>query len=331
MIIPSFPNKHSLIQWPNYNLWHAQAAQCGRKIRRILDYHTDTISSLGILVVTTGILAAKIFRSMPQIIGSSGRLFLEFSGIIWLNVQLKEFSKSKKDWTRAIHDVEYAAIVRTTVKVIIKAVNILLTCAYFGASITTFGGFPQCSAAIYMTLRPLSLGILTAEIANDICDYITNKGLLKKFAKIESQDHAGHHLAKIMCSYLKINLRNENKIVGNFKEELNDKKVASSIIRQLDTFTISMLQENLSRQLVDADPHMKALNLYYSIKEGLGNTQARVISNLSLTALAYFSRAICKLYPDTLTEMLARWSMSVLFTDELVIKYKLRQMDLNHL
>lgn len=296
------------------------------KVKRILDHHTDTISSIGILAVTTGMLAAKIFSGVPAIIGSSGRLFLEFSGIIWLNVQIKEFSKSQRDCMRAIRNADCKTILRTVLKVIIKGMNIFLTCAYFGASVVTFGGFPQVSMTIYMSLRPLSLAILSTEIVNEIWDYVTNKNLLKKLDFIEHQDNSSHQLAKIMRSYLRIILENRNRSMTFAENQISEAKLASAIVGQLDTFTID--QFNLSLKTKSGNSRLKALSIYYNIKDGLANIQDRVKSNLNLTVLGYISRAICKMYPDSLTEMMVRWSMSVIYTDEFVIKYKLRQLDL---
>ncbi|MBA3816373.1 MAG: hypothetical protein H0X29_07610 [Parachlamydiaceae bacterium] len=302
------------------------------KIKNILDHHTDAISSIGILAVTTALLAAKIFPSMPAIIGKSGRLVLEFSGIIWLNVQIKEFSKSVRDCSRALYSSDYETILRTVLKVSIKGVNILLTCAYFSASIATFIGFSQVSGTIYMTLRPLSLAILSTEIINDIWDYATNIKLLKKMDLIEGSPNPSFQIAKLICSYLNINLVNRSQHAST---ALTSERLASSIFTQLDTFTIKQLQTKKAHTPEDlgrisskvGTSRIQALCLYYNIKEGLINTQARVKSNLSLIVLGYVSRGICKMYPDSLTEMIVRWGMSVLFTNEL-IKYKLRQMDL---
>lgn len=328
MTVRSILSSTTSSTWQNFNP-KTKIGRGWRKIKRILDHHTDAISSLGILTVTTGVLAAKIFPRMPAIIGSSGRLFLEFCGIIWLNVQVKEFFKSKQDCLQAMRSLECEPIIKTMIKVIIKGINILLTCAYFGASIATFIRFSQISLRTYMALRPLSLVILSAEIINDIWDYTTNKKLLRKFDFIEGQENGSQQLARVMRSYLRIHLENQNHNVQIDKKETKtaENKLASSIVRQLDLFTLEQLQENSSSKT--GDSRTKALQLYYNVKDGLGNIQARVKSNLTLTVLSYVSRGICKMYPDSLIEMLARWGMSVLFTDELVFKYKLRQMDLH--
>lgn len=328
MTLHSIRSSTSSLSWQNFN----PKTEIGRgwgKIKRILDHHTDAISSLGILTVTTGVLAAKIFSGIPPIIGNSGRLVLECCGIIWLNVQVKEFFKSRQDCLRTMRGLECEPIVKTIIKVIIKGINILLTCAYFSASIATFARFSQVSLRIYMTLRPLSLAILSAEVVNDIWDYTTNQKLLRKLNSIERQENGSQQLAKVMRGYLRIHLENQNRHVQTDKKETKtaENKLASNIVRQLDLFTLEQLQENSSSQT--GDPRTKALHLYYNVRDGLNNIQARVKSNLTLTVLGYISRGICKMYPDSLIEMIARWSMSVLFTDELVFKYKLRQMDLH--
>lgn len=325
----SVPLHHS------YQMTYNTIDQRWRKIKRLLDQHTDAISSIGILAVTTAVLASKIFRSLPVVVGRSGRLFLEFCGIIWLNVQLKEFSKCGRDCLRAIQSTSYSAIARTAIKVIIKGVNVLLTCAYFGASVSSFGGFPHISTMIYTSLRPLSLAILSIEIVNEIGDYMTNRKLLEKLNLIENESNASNRLLKIVKSFFEINedqkiYQSKTTHIDANQKNSNERKLAETLVRQLDFFTLSTIKEIYEKNSSsNEDRRIKALRLYFQIKDGLSNIHARVKSNLNLTVLGYLSRGICKMYPDSLTEMTVRWGMSVLYTDELVIKYKLRQMDLN--
>ena len=51
---------------------------------------------------------------------------------------------------------------------------------------------------------------------------------------------------------------------------------------------------------------------------------------MSLSVLGYVSMGVCKMFPDSLIEMGMRWSMSVLYTDDL-IRLKINQMDLETL
>lgn len=292
-------------------------------VKHILDQHTDTISSIGILAVTTGMLAAKIFQGIPAIIGRSGRVFLEFSGVIWLNVQIKEFLKVQRDFIRSLGSGEMESIARTALKVTIAAMNIFFTCAYFAASLVTFAGFSHISMSIYLALRPFSLGVLSAELVKEVWDYSTNLKILNLFSEIESQRNAGQQLAKIMRSYLKIISEDTISRAGISEVNSFEGRLASNMVSQLDSFSIKLFSSNLG----EGNPRIKALRLYYDIKYGIGNIQDRVKSNLSLSGLGYVSRCVCKMYPDSLIEMMTRWTMSVLFTDELVIKYKIRQID----
>src|ERR1700733_5728087 len=104
---------------------------------RILDKHTDLVSSGGILAITTCILASKIFEGMPPLLPRLSRIVFNYGGIIWLNVQMRELIKSGKDWYRALRLKQWAAVAELSLKVAIKAFNIFLTCANFAASVVT--------------------------------------------------------------------------------------------------------------------------------------------------------------------------------------------------
>jgi len=299
-------------------------ALVSRTVVKILNKHTDLISSLGILAITTCLLAAKIFKRIPAILPRLALVTLNFGGIIWLNVQIRDFFKSCMDLQSIIGDKEWNALVETSAKVFVKAVNLLLTCTTFAASVIATVGFPQISLAMYLGMRPLALSSLAIAIGGDIRDYFVNQAVLKHLGSLEEKAET-LPMIKVMSCFLNI-LKNPKCSEAIHGPE--EHRMARCIVRQLDFATIETFEEGLAgKQRTSDSSSIEALKLFYMIKDSMTNKQAATKANLSLITLGYFSMGLCRAFPDTLIEMASRWSMSVLYTDEL-IRQKLFQHDL---
>lgn len=288
-------------------------------VSRILNKHTDIVSSGGILVITTCLLAAKIFNNIPEILPKAALVVYNFGGIIWLNVQIRELMKSLRDFGRAFQIGCKLSLIETAVRVWIKGINILLTCTLFSASIVAACGFSQAALGMQLALRALSLGTLALSAAFDVYDYFINAYLLRCIEEAEVQK-GGRTLEKIAICFLKVAVEKKMDMLKIWPKEYT---LADRIVRQLDNSIIETFEEsNLT--------HSKAIRVFYSVKDSLQSKQAFTKDNISLTVLGYISRGICRAFPDSIAEMATRWSMSVLYTDEL-IRQKFFEADLSEL
>lgn len=296
---------------------------------RILNKHTDLISSCGILAITTCLLAGKIFQSMPKILPRIAKVVFDFGGIIWLNVQVRDLLKSGRDLSRSCHHSEWQAAVEVAAKVFVKGVNIILTSAFFCGSFVAACGFPQTMLALALAVRPLGLACLGLNILTDVRDYFVNETVLERLSLIEDGDPRGVTVAKVMTCFLEIVVQHKatRDISGPWVEE---KRLARVLVRQLDTQTLETFREMLAKEREKENPRLDAIKLFYSVKDGMRSKQAGTKANISLILLGYLSMGLCRAFPESLIEMGTRWGMSVLYTDEL-IRQKLFQKDLQDL
>jgi hypothetical protein len=293
---------------------------------KVLNKHTDLVSSIGILSVTTCLLGEKIFQNFPQMVPRLGRVFLNYTGIISLNVQIRDCQKSWQDLVRTLRDSDAYGVIQTGAKVFVKGMNVLLTSIFFSASAAALWGFPQVALGIYLAARPFALTSLAVGIFGDAWDYYANEEILFHLQRMEHQEVPSRHIATFMKSYFEIILDKRKQPVPGCPQEAGKYSLASRLVRQLDYQTIQSFQENsgaISRDSI----RQEAVRRFGAVKDSLLNRQSWTKSNLTLLALGYLSMGICRAYPDTLIEMTARWSMSVLYTDEL-IRYKLFQADI---
>ena len=126
--------------------------------------HSDLVSSTGILAVTTCLLAAKIFPRIPAILPRLSLVILNFTGVIWLNIQVREIKKSAADLQLALKIKDLSGATLTAAKVMVKGINALLTCGLFAASVVAFCGFPQTTAIMYLGMRPFAIFSLATGI-----------------------------------------------------------------------------------------------------------------------------------------------------------------------
>lgn len=289
---------------------------------RVLNKHVDIIGNVGILAITTCLLAGKVFDNIPKVLPRIARVVYDFGGIIWLNAQVRDLIKSGRDFGRAFLEKDIPGVVEVATKVFVKGVNVFFTVAIFGGSIIAACGFPQASLALALAIRPLGLASLALNILLDVRDYSMNERLLKQFSSYEEDSEFSLSVAKTVASFAEIILGRE--LSRGWEEQ---RRFADLLVRHLDTLTIETFQELLAKDRERIQPRSEALKIFYSIKDGMRSRQAGTKANLSLTAMAYISRGICRAFPDTLIDMTTRWSISVLWTDEF-IRQKLFQYDL---
>lgn len=295
-------------------------------VKRVLDKHTDVISNLGILAITTCLLASKIFENTPKILPRMAMVVYNYGGLIWLNVQARDLMKSVKDLCRSCHKVNASGIVETAAKVFVKGSNILLTCVIFAGSVISAVAVPQASLAIALSIRSFSLSCLCINVLSDVRDYFANEALLKRLEQLDGNPDGSLLTGKVMVCFLEIvkDLKTPSEVTLGWKEEWD---LADRLVRQLDHYTLDTFKESLKEDRKEKIALIDALKLFYGVKDGMRTNQGTTKANLSLIALGYFSMGLCRAFPDSLIEMLSRWSMSVLYSDEF-IQRKFFQVDL---
>jgi len=289
----------------------------------ILNKHTDLISSVGILAITTCLLAAKIFENTPPLLTQAARVIFDFGGIIWLNVQIRDLLKSCCDLGRAIENQDWTGVVETAVKVAIKSVNVLLTCCLFAAAVIAACGFPEITAAIYVGMIPVGLVALVANILSDIRDYSISCELIDVLKRINKSSKASEKKAKLMICFLDIVKPVESK--DKCFDWTSERKLADRLVRQIDNYSLENFQEKFEKKQECQYSRLETLFLFDELKRGIKDKKVSTEDNLSLNAFFYLSRAIFRAFPDSLAEMVIRWTSSVLFTNE-IIKQKIRHV-----
>ena len=285
-------------------------------IKKTLDKHTDVISNVGILAITTCLLASKIFEKTPKILPRLAKVVFDYCGIIWLNVQIRDFFKNGKDFIRASKTFKFSPIMETAAKVFVKGANVLLTCVYFAGSVASAFFFPQASLTIALAVRSFALSCLVINIGSYIRDYFANKALLKRLEKLEKDPQRGLLIGKVMVCFLEIvkNTQTPSKVTSLWKKEW---ELADALVRQLEHYTMETFKESFdNKERKEKSPFIDALKLFYGVKQAMINKQSFTEGNLSLIAFNYVGMGICKAFPDSLIEMIVRWSSSVLSTDQ---------------
>lgn len=287
----------------------------------VFDRHTDVISSVGILAITTCLLAAKLFKGIPEVVPRLARLMYNFGGVIWLNIQVKEFLKSGSDLMRSLRDRECRAVLETSAKVFVEATNIFLTCAFFSAAAVALCGFPHISTSIYASLRSVSLVALAitvvndVDIANTVKDYFENRAVLSEMKKMSANRASGNvQVEKLTKCFLEI-IASPDKNGMDEVMHRQEWRMASRIVRQLDMQTIEAFKDRLTDQ---KGIKFNSIQFFDELQKGMMNSQTKTMNKLGLRTLGYLAMAICKAYPDTLIEVSLRWGMSVLYTAELL-------------
>src|SRR5690606_33909951 len=116
--------------------------------------HSDLVSSVSIFTMNTAILAAKLFRQIPKEVGHTAFFALNFTGLIWLNMQIRDLKKTGDDLHASVREDDFEGMVFTAAKVSAKALNILLTCSMQAAAFVTLCGLPHIALSMYGVMRP---------------------------------------------------------------------------------------------------------------------------------------------------------------------------------
>lgn len=273
---------------------HIPVKETWKGLRR----NTDLVSTIGIFAITTCFLAAKIFKNTPKILPRVGKVIYDFGGIIWLEVQIKEFFKSCLDLKRVIKEHRWNVLVPVAAKVFLAATGIIFTVSIFSGSVIAACGYPQLMLAMTLTMRPISLTAYFIQIASDTNDFFVNKRYIRNFHVCSQEE--GERITSCFYQILHV----PNAPMDRLSKEYG---TAQAIIRQLDADTMKTLF-TMERAQITND----------RLRRSVVNKNTSVAMHLVLTALGYITRGLSKAYPETIVDMTGRWVISLLYTGTLV-------------
>lgn len=269
---------------------------------RVLNKHTDLISSLGIFTLTTCLLVSKIFNNIPTILPRISLVVLNVGSIIWVNVQIRDFLKSCRDLKIGLTVADIEGVIITAAKCFVKGCDILLSCHLFSAAVIALAGFPHISATMYATMSPIAVASLLMKIGEDVYDYFTNESVLKKMETLSVKE------AAITICFVKM------MTDSSFRPKAIDdeSRFTAKVIRQLDTPALEIFQETFEEKVLEEK------KIFLALKDSLQSKQTGTKNSLGLISLGYVSMGICRMYPDSIIEYGVRWIMSLLYTSELI-------------
>lgn len=304
----------------------AAVQKLGQHCIYLWDRHSDLIESSGILLISTCLLASKIFKSIPPLLPRTGLVILNYWSIISLNWQIKEFIKSGCDFLRSLASAKLSSVIETTTKAFVLGTNVLMVTFSFAAAVIALFGFPQTSLAIYVGMRPLALVNLALTIGCKGYDYYANKYLVNVLQNIEEQPNANQQISKIAICFLEILKKKETSISREWTQE---RELADRLVRQLDHSALEGLHEIFTLKVDIKEARLQALKLYSALYESMYNAVVNTKSFFELTILGYVAMGLCRAFPDSLVDMTSRWTMSLIYTDDL-IRRKIRQAAVLH-
>lgn len=280
--------------------------------------HSDLITSLGIFSLNTVILTSKIFKQIPHLVHRTCYAALSFTGVMWMNIQLRDLVKNGNDLFDCIKEKDMEGIVFTAAKVSVKSLNILLTGALLAASIISLCAFPEIALAMYAVMRPFSLFSLVVGIGTEIYDHRKNASLLNAFKRTAEDPTKVQRVMKHFLYHLYHKKDQESRC--------DERKLARHTFRQLDHFAIEAVHNNLLKNhgVKTANQAIKKLDdqgineLFNTLHVGLKQKIQYTEANLGMIIIGYLSMGICKMWPDSLIQSSVTWAMSALYTGKMI-------------
>ena len=269
--------------------------------------HSDLLFNLSTLTLNTAVLASKIFQSIPRIVERSANTLLSFTGVIWLNIQIRDLIKKGEDCLYAAQAKDWKGLAFSAAKVTVASLNILLTCGTFGASLVALSGLPTLALSMYLLMRPYALFSLVLEIATKVADHEIDGLLSHKMSIVLNLSNCDDKIQKIMVDFFSLLQKEKKKRID---------PLALHIFRQQEHSSL----EQIRTQFGPKPSQEQLKNLFLSLKKNLENNQFFTKVNFGLIAYGYVCIGICRLYPQTLIQSLSVWSVSILYTGKLLYK-----------
>lgn len=278
--------------------------------RTIYQRHSDLLSQLTTLALNTVILASKIIQKIPSIIPRFANTALSFTGLLYLNLQVRDLLKVGGDLVDSIKTKDLEGIVFVSARVTVKALNILLGIGMMGATLVALCGFPAVALAMYGIMRPFALFSLFIGIGLEVYDYKKNGALLKKFQKLE---HCPEKISKVVMALREQIQKKTNKSVCSKEEQ----RLVLHTFRQLEHFRVDALRKEFFEEKLFGEGGGEE-KLFEKIKTAFEQKRVYIQANLGLISLGYLCMGICKMWPDTLVQSATVWGISLLYTTKLI-------------
>jgi hypothetical protein len=301
-----------------WNTFSRHTQRCWNRCVTIYRSHSDLVSGLGLFTLNTSILASRIFKQIPSFVQRSAFTALNFTGLIWMNMQIRDLGKSGEDLWFNLRAGDGEGIVFTAAKVVVKSLNILLTGSMLAASIASLCSYPQIALSMYTIMRPFALFSLYVGIGTQIYDDRKNKALHRQLTHIEDQPDK---VRAVMTCFLK-RLYKESPTVVESREH----RLAYHTFNQLDHHSMEALIEGFQKKYA-AENSEKLMNIlsqetinehFHQLRNALNQKTQFTQANLGLLALGYACMAVCRMWPDSLIQSSVTWGMSLLYTSKLI-------------
>ncbi len=263
--------------------------------------HTDLIQNGQTLLLTTVVLASKIFSSIPDVVANLSMATLKYTGILFINAQVMHLQKSAYDLKLALTFFDFKGILLTALKVSVKSANIFLIISGFVMPIISLIGFKVFSASLLTLLLPISRSSWVLSCFNEISDYYQNQLLYQELSAL--------------------NLTQSKNLITNFKtlqskfsnHRSSDYHLALRLIRQNEGSTLEIFKNSLTHRNVISLPTWQTQLYIREFQASLYKKNTLSESGSLLSGLGYTSMHVSKLYPDGIVEWGLRWNMSLLY------------------
>ncbi len=285
-------------------------ASIQKKWEKLEILYTRHGMAVGIIILTTCQLAAKIFKSIPEIVPRLATGAKSWIGIIFLNNQIEEFIKSLRDLKFAIKEDDVNGMIQTAAKVVLKLSGILFTLTAFIAAIVALLGFPAATISINLTVRPAALSSLSIKIVVDAHDYISSHALL-----INLKDAGRSETAQKVAQCFK-SIIIEGK-VDKDQFSTYERALAYRTLRQLDIYSLKDVKDKINGK------NLSFHEIYQEMIRVIGNTQRSAEANILMTGFGYISMGICKAYSETAIDYSLRLATSIYYLADGIFKRKM--------
>jgi len=269
--------------------------------------HSDLGGSCAILALNICVLASKIFASLPQVVGRSALVALNYVGLVGLNVQVRCLVKTFSDvfWASDAHD--FGAMGITIGKVVNEVSNILLILGNVVAAVASLANRRIVALTLYRVMAPWGLIATFLVVGLDIGRYYFHRALSNRLRVLGELNDADERI-RTLCSLL---AKKHVNATSSY-----DQRLAATVVLSLDVETWSKLQTEIGKV------HQKEQRqrLYRAITDYCRDQEKLASADLGLKGFGYFSMGVCRAFPDSLVQSGLCTAISLLYTSKLAVQ-----------
>lgn len=140
--------------------------------------HSDILSACGRLTLYTNLVAQKVFEKFPARVANFSRVGLSYTGVIYLNLSLREFGKGCGDLFMFLRYRNALGVALTAAKVAYQGIDIVMVAGGFVVSIAAVAGYAHWITAFYLFMRPYTVTSLALSAISQAADYAVNTKLI---------------------------------------------------------------------------------------------------------------------------------------------------------